>query len=248
MFSGNKAVSSSTLKRQMKNNKGRGTFSWLTGASSYQEGKFEEDADKVVGYYRDKGYYTTRIGDPSFRYLEDSADRKTRWVELRIDVTEGLRYRVASLTFEGNKIIRPEGLRPLFKVRDGDWYSDKAIRKGYEKARELYGAAGYYQFNLVPMVKPHEEGAAPAGADAAGAKPAEAAAPPAGANPAGAKPESAQPEAAKPEAAQPMAATARDRGEGAAADPARAGGGWAGEGRPTEASRPGAGRGCRLCR
>jgi outer membrane protein insertion porin family len=177
VFSGNKAVSSSALKRQMKNNKGRGMFSWLTGSSSYQEGKYEEDADKVVGYYRDKGYYTARIGDPSFRYLEDSADRKTRWVELRIDVTEGLRYRVASLTFEGNKIIRPEGLRPLFKVKDGDYYSDKVIRKGYEKARELYGSAGYYQFNLVPLVRPHEERPAPEG-EAVAAKPAEAAAPP----------------------------------------------------------------------
>ena len=58
VFSGNKAVASSALKRQMKNNKGHGMFSWLTGASSYQEGKFEEDADKVVGYYRDKGYIT----------------------------------------------------------------------------------------------------------------------------------------------------------------------------------------------
>ncbi len=202
VFSGNKDVSSSALKRQMKSNKGRGMFSWITGSSSYQEGKFEEDADRVVGYYRDKGYYTARIGDPSFRYLEDSADRKTRWVELRIDVTEGLRYRVASLTFEGNKIVRAEGLRPLFKVRDGDYYSDKVIKKGYEKARELYGSAGYYQFNLVPMVKPHEERPASEGAAAAGAKPAEAAAPPAGARPEAAKPDAAKPDAAKPEAAK----------------------------------------------
>jgi outer membrane protein assembly complex protein YaeT len=175
-------------------------FSWLTGSSSYQEGKFAEDAERVVGYYRDKGYFTARVGDPSFRYLEDSLDRRTRWVELRIDVTEGLRYRVASMDFEGNKIIRSEGLRPLFKVRDGDWYSDKAIRKGYDKARELYGSAGYYQFNLVPMVRPHQEGAAAQGAAAEGAKPAEGAAPPPGAKPAEAAAPPAQ--GAKPEAAK----------------------------------------------
>jgi outer membrane protein insertion porin family len=186
VFSGNKAVSSSTLKRQMKNNKGRGTWSFITGSSSYQEGKYAEDAEKVVGYYRDKGFVTARVGDPSFRYLEDSADRRTRWVELRIEVLEGLRYRVGSFAFEGNKVVRTEGLRPLFKVRDGDWYSDKAIRKGYEKARELYGSGGYYQFNLVPMVRPHEEtAAAPAGAEAPGAKAAaEAVPPPPGAKPA----------------------------------------------------------------
>ena len=206
VFIGNKAVTASALKRQMKNNKGHGPFSWLTGASSYQEGKFEEDAEKVQSYYRDKGYYTARVGDPAFRYLDDSPDRKTRWVELRVEVTEGARYRLASLTFDGNKVIRPEGLRPLFKIRDGDWYSEKAVRKGYEKARELYGSAGYYQFNLVPMVKPHKEGESLEGAEVAGAKPAEGAALPAGEKPEAAKPEAAKPEAAKPEAAKPEAA------------------------------------------
>ncbi len=165
-------------------------------------------------------------------------------MELRIDVTEGQRYRVASLTFEGNKIVRAEGLRPLFKVRDGDYYSDKVIRKGYEKARELYGSAGYYQFNLVPMVKPHVERPASDGAAAAGAKPAEAAAPPAGAKPKA--PEAAKPSrearsaSPKPRSPKPprrapgrsAAAKPAGAGGGPAADPAGAGRGPEAEGRP----------------
>jgi outer membrane protein insertion porin family len=162
IFIGNKAVSTHTLKRQMKNNKGRGLFSFITGAGPYQEGKFEEDADRVVAYYRDHGYISARVSEPSLRYIEDSPDRRSRWVELRVEVVEGERYRVASLSFEGNKVVKSEALRPLFKIKEGDWYSDKTIRKGYEKARELYGAGGYYQFNLVPMTRPHgEAGTAP---------------------------------------------------------------------------------------
>jgi outer membrane protein insertion porin family len=157
VFIGNKAVSSSTLKRQMKNNKGRGFFSFLTGGGPYQEGKFEEDADRVVSYYRDNGYISARVSEPTLRYIEDSPDRRSRWVELRVEVVEGERYRIASFGFEGNKVVKSEALRPLFKVKEGDWYSDKVIRKGYEKARDLYGAGGYYQFNMVPMTKPHGE-------------------------------------------------------------------------------------------
>jgi outer membrane protein insertion porin family len=160
VFIGNKAIPSSTLKRQMKNNKGRGLFAFITGAGPYQEGKFEEDADRVVAYYRDRGYIGARVSEPSLRYIEDSLDRRSRWVELRVEVTEGERYRIATFSFEGNKVVKSEALRPLFKVKEGDWYSDKVIRKGYEKARELYGAGGYYQFNLVPLTKPHTEGAA----------------------------------------------------------------------------------------
>jgi outer membrane protein insertion porin family len=154
---GNKAISTGKLKRQMKNNKGRGLFSFITGASAYQEGKFEEDADRVVSYYRDRGYIGARVSEPMLRYIEDSPDRRSRFVELRVEITEGERYRIASLEFEGNKVVKSDALRPLFKLKAGDWYSDKVIRKGYEKAREVYGAGGYYQFNLVPMTKPHGE-------------------------------------------------------------------------------------------
>ena len=160
IFIGNKAMSSSTLKHQMKNNKGKGLFSFIAGAGPYQEGKFEEDADRVVAYYRDHGYITARVSEPSLRYIEDSPDRRARWVELRIEVTEGERYRIATFSFEGNKVVKSEALRPLFKVKEGDWYSDKVIHKGYDKARELYGAGGYYQFNLVPMTRPHTDGTA----------------------------------------------------------------------------------------
>ncbi len=171
VFIGNKAVPSHTLMRQMKNNKGRGFFSFITGAGPYQEGKFEEDADRIVGYYRDHGYISARVSEPTLRYIEDSPDRRARWVELRVEITEGNRFRIATFAFDGNKIVKSEALRPLFKVKEGDWYSDKVIRKGYEKARELYGAAGYYQFNLVPMTRPHTEGGEtpepPKGGDAA---------------------------------------------------------------------------------
>ena len=40
---------------------------------------------------------------PEVKMLEDSKDGKTRWVELRIPVTEGPRYRMGELTFDGNK-------------------------------------------------------------------------------------------------------------------------------------------------
>lgn len=156
-FTGNKAVSSFALKRQMKNNKGRAFYSFITGSGSYQEGKFEEDADQIVAYYRDRGYIGARVGEPSLRYVEDSADRKTRWVILSVPIMEGQRYRVGNLSFQGNTVVKTEALRSLFKLAPGDWYSDKAIKKGYEKARELYGAAGYYQFNLVPITKPEGE-------------------------------------------------------------------------------------------
>jgi len=166
-FVGNQAVSDRALGRRMKENKAKGFFSFITGGGTYKEDKFEEDAEKVVEYYRDRGYIAARVGNPELKVLSDSGDKKTRWVQLRVPVTEGARYRVGSWKFEGQNIVREDALRPLFKVEPGDWYSEKKVRKGLEKAREIFGSAGYMEFTGYPDLKPREgDGARMKGAPA----------------------------------------------------------------------------------
>ena len=88
-FDGNVAVSDRALGRQMKGTKAHGFLSWMTGKGKYQEAKFEEDAEKIVEYYRNKGYIAARVGQPEIKVLEDSADKETRWVELNVPIDEG---------------------------------------------------------------------------------------------------------------------------------------------------------------
>jgi outer membrane protein assembly factor BamA len=91
---------------------------------------------------------------------EKSADEKkaakTRWVELQIPITEGQRYRVGDFVFDGVTVMRQDALRTLFKLKKGDYYREGRIRKGLEKARELYGSAGYFEFTGYPDLKPRE--------------------------------------------------------------------------------------------
>jgi outer membrane protein insertion porin family len=149
-FVGNQQVSDRALKRRMKETKEHWFLSWITGRGTYQETKFEEDAEKVEEFYRERGYVQARVGTPEIRTLTDSADKETRWVQLRIPVTEGNRYRIGSVAFDGNKVVNTEFLQPLFKLRPGEYYSEKNVRKGFEKAREIYGAGGYFEFTGYP--------------------------------------------------------------------------------------------------
>jgi outer membrane protein insertion porin family len=159
-FVGNQRLSDRALGRKMKENKARGFLSFITGAGTYKEAKFEEDAQNVIDYYREKGYIAAQVGQPELKVMEDSKDGKTRWIQLRIPVKEGDRYRVGDVKFEGNAVVKEEALRPLFKIKSGDWYSEKKIRKGFEKSREIFGSGGYYEFTGYPDLKPRE-GTAP---------------------------------------------------------------------------------------
>jgi outer membrane protein insertion porin family len=155
-FIGNQAVGDGKLGKKMKENKARGMLSFITGGGTYREDKFGEDAEKVIEYYRDHGYIAARVGQPELKVLEDEKDGRTRWVQLRIPVTEGKRYKVGNFTFDGNSIVKSEALRTLFKLREGETYSEKQIKKGLEKAREIYGQVGYFEFTAYPDLQPRD--------------------------------------------------------------------------------------------
>jgi len=149
-FVGNTAIKDGKLRGKMKENKPKGWLSFITGAGIYQEAKFADDAEAVTGYYLEKGYIRARVGQPQIEILEDSEDGSTRWVRLRVPVDEGPRYRLGDITFEGNTLVKDEGFAALFKLKAGDWYSHKKFMKGREKAQEVYGSAGYMEFNAYP--------------------------------------------------------------------------------------------------
>jgi outer membrane protein insertion porin family len=167
-FVGNKAIGSGALKRQLKDNSERGAFqdfahfpmyfmSLIGDKGTYQETKFDDDAEKVVAYYRDHGYLRANVGVPELKVLEDSSDKKTRWIELRVPITEGPRYKVGSFDVAGNTVVKTDYLKPLFKITPGEYYGEKGIRKGLDKAREVYGAGGYYEFTGFPDYKFHDD-------------------------------------------------------------------------------------------
>ena len=104
----------------------------------------------MVGYYRDRGYLRVRVDNPEVKTLENSKDGKTRYVELRIPVTEGPRYKVGDVKVVDNKVVKAEALVQVFQLKPGNYYSEKRVRKGMEKAREIYGSIGYFEFTAFP--------------------------------------------------------------------------------------------------
>ncbi|MET0429563.1 MAG: POTRA domain-containing protein, partial [Microvirga sp.] len=152
-FIGNRAVPDANLAKVLKNNRPQGLLSLVTSRGAYNETTFADDAQRVEDYYRDQGYVAVRVGQPEVRTLDDSADGKTRFVQLRIPVYEGRRYRVGTISFEGQTIVRTEALQALFKLKPGHWYRQQRIRDGLNKSREIYGSVGHMEFTGYPDLK-----------------------------------------------------------------------------------------------
>ena len=152
-FIGNRAVPDAQLGKVLKDNRPQGLLSLVTSRGAYNETTFADDAQRVEDFYRDQGYVAVRVGQPEVRALDDSADGRTRYVQLRIPVYEGRRYRVGTIGFEGHTLVREEALRAIFKLEPGAWYRQQRIRDGLTKAREIYGSIGHMEFTGFPDLK-----------------------------------------------------------------------------------------------
>lgn len=152
-FVGNRAVTDDALARVMEGNRAQNLWSFVRGEGHYNESRFAEDAQALEDYYRDRGYIRARVAPPELRPLDDSPDGATRWIQLRVPITEGPRYRLGTLTFEGNTLVTSDALRAIFDPSEGEWYSQDDIRKGLERTRDVYGAIGYIEFTAFPDLR-----------------------------------------------------------------------------------------------
>ncbi len=167
VFDGNEVFSDGKLRKQMKENKQPGLFSMFTGAGTYHEAKFADDAESITRFYLNEGYVRALVGTPQVEELEDSKDGTERFVRLRIPVDEGERYRIGKFDVTGNDSIRAEALRDQFKLKPGDWFDREQLDKGVEKVQQLYSQLGFYKVGVLPDFQ-FPEGADP-GAEGNGA-------------------------------------------------------------------------------
>ena len=150
-FVGNEQISERSLKGQMKNTREPWLFSFITGRGTYKPLGYEQDAVALEAHYRNNGFIDARVGQPGLEYLDVSEDGKTRGLRLRIRVDEGERYRIGSVSFEGQEVVRVGALEEIFsEVRSGDYYSDEAVRDALLVAKEAYGSVGYYEMTSFP--------------------------------------------------------------------------------------------------
>lgn len=151
-FEGNRVSSDRKLRRAMKKIKQAGfwNLSWLTGKSKYNEEKWGEDQENIRNHYLNNGYVTATVGTPEIEYFDGKSGflkkKPVKWMKLKVPVSEGDQYRVGKVEFKGLTVFKEEGIRPLFKLKTGDIYREKHLKKAYEKLRDYYGGQGYFQW------------------------------------------------------------------------------------------------------
>ncbi|MCO7226496.1 outer membrane protein assembly factor BamA [Pleionea sp. CnH1-48] len=134
---GNKIFEDDALLDQFELSTG-GFFSFFSSDDQYAAEKLSGDLEKLRNYYLDRGYLKFQIVSTQ---VAISPDRKGMFIT--INVSEGEKYKVSSVKFSGELIVKESSLRAMLPLGKGDTYSGAAISFAEERIAELLGYHGY---------------------------------------------------------------------------------------------------------
>ncbi len=153
-FQGARQIEERELRSALRGLKPKGFWeaSWITGRTVYSAEKWAgAEADpgdrvRLLDLYRSQGFADVSIGDPTVSAVDVGAGAKrVRRVRIEIPISEGERYWLGELSFEGLGVVSDEEARPLFGLQRDDVYDASKVRNGQVALRDLYGRRGYFQ-------------------------------------------------------------------------------------------------------
>ncbi len=144
LFEGNSAFTSKELKKQMKTSE-KGFFSWLTSSGDLKTEDLSQDIANLTAFYHNNGYVQARVGEPQISY-------KGNFIEIRIKISEGLRFKVGKVDIEGDLILPKKELLEKIKITREEFYNREVIRKDILLLTDIYSDEGYAYADILPRI------------------------------------------------------------------------------------------------
>ncbi len=121
-FHGNTALKDKKLMKAMKKTKEKG-ITRIFSPSKFVEDLYQEDLDKVVELFQEKGFRDALVVKDSMSWNDDNT------INLDIFLNQGNRYKFGDLTFLGNSVFTDEQLMSILQIEKGVTYNGKALNE-----------------------------------------------------------------------------------------------------------------------
>jgi len=142
---GNEKFSDGDLKDEMAT-KESGLLTMLSSNTSYDPDRLAYDQQKLRLFYLQNGYADFRVISAVAELTSNKQDFIITYV-----VEEGERYKFGPIEVESElRDFRPETLKALLPMKDGDWYDAKLVEDTVESLSETAGLFGYAFADINP--------------------------------------------------------------------------------------------------
>lgn len=119
----------------------------FTNKDLFTEVEFKQGIDSMTNAYFDSGYLDFKILS-----IDSSLDDKKEKISINIDISEGIQYKLGSITFEGEtEVIGIESLEDAISMNEGDVFNRNLIIKDIQTLTDMFADKGYAFVNINPV-------------------------------------------------------------------------------------------------
>jgi outer membrane protein assembly complex protein YaeT len=147
LFSGNSAVSSDELLKQMQYARPATFIGRWKGQGSYVPVELASDIERIRRYYQSRGFASAVIGKPEIEAF--SLPGSTPKLQIRIPLTEGSKYRITSILLEGDCKAATRDVSETMKAVTAPASYDLTLLENTR--RKLADALGHHGYGLAQV-------------------------------------------------------------------------------------------------
>jgi outer membrane protein insertion porin family len=150
-FEGNKAFSSSKLKKYLKDTREKKVYH-IFGSKKFKQDKYDEDKQNLVEKMQGEGYRDAEV-------IADSVWKNDeRTVNVKLKVYEGPKYYFGKINWSGNARYSADILQKILRIKKGDVFSEEELNKrlsgptqNSDDLSSLYLNDGYLTYQADPV-------------------------------------------------------------------------------------------------
>lgn len=129
----------------------KGFLSWLTESGLLNRDKLNQDSTRIVAFYHNNGFLEAKVGEPVVTQEEE-------WLYIKFIVEEGPRFKVGTVSIEGELIADEAVFLDMLAVRNEEYLSRKTLREDIIKITDYYSEQGYAFADVRPIMDKSESG------------------------------------------------------------------------------------------
>ncbi len=129
--------------------KEKGWFWWLTDYGIMQKEKLDTDSDRLTAFYYDHGYMDVKVAPPKVVKTKEG-------IMLEIVIEEGERYKIAGVSFDGDKLVEEKhhtAVKKALKSKEGAYFSRENLRDDIDMITKAYNNEGRAKAEVTPDVR-----------------------------------------------------------------------------------------------
>jgi outer membrane protein insertion porin family len=141
-FEGNEVLDDGGLRGAME----QGTTGFLK-SGTFKKQVFEEDRDRIVTYCKDNGFLDATVDRVELR----PRDEKPNELDIVVHVTEGRRYYVGKVDWDGNTVFDDLSIAEQVYLEKDEVFKEKEYLESLQNLQSLYADQGYIYIGVEPQ-------------------------------------------------------------------------------------------------